>query len=79
MTISLRELELLAALSPSEVGAGLEAIVANDELYTWPLALALPKVLPNLYEDRENSLLSEAYETAFLPLTERWPTQPGQA
>ncbi|MET4096417.1 hypothetical protein [Arthrobacter sp. UYCu712] len=74
MTISLRELELLAALSPSEVGAGLEDIVANDELYTWPLALALPKVLPNLHEDRDNSLLSDAYETAFLPLTERWPT-----
>jgi hypothetical protein len=74
MTISLREFELLAALSPSEVGAGLEDIVANDELYTWPLALALPKVLPNLHEGRDNSLLSDAYETAFLPLTERWPT-----
>lgn len=74
MTISLRELELLAALSPSEVGAGLEAIVANDDLYTWPLMKALLQVLPDLHEDRENSLLSEAYESAFLPLTERWPT-----
>lgn len=74
LTISLRELELLAALSPSEVGAGLEAIVGNGDLYTQPLALALQKVLPDLHEDRENSLLSEAYKSSFLPLTERWPT-----
>lgn len=73
LTISLRELELLAAMSPSEVGAGLEAIVANDDLYTWPLMKALPQVLPDLHEDRENSLLSEAFESSFLPLTERWP------
>lgn len=73
LTISLRELEWLAVLSPSEVGEGLKAIVANEEWYTWPLARALPQALPNLIEERENSLLSEAYETAFLPLTERAP------
>lgn len=71
LTISLRELELLAALSPSEVGAGLEAIVADADLYTWPLMKALPKVLPDLDRDSENSLLSEAYESAFLPLMDR--------
>lgn len=69
LTISLRELELLAVLPPSEVGSGLEAIVANDDLYTWPLMKALSQVLPDLHKDRENSLLSEAYESAFLPLT----------
>jgi hypothetical protein len=69
LTISLRELEVLAAISPYEVGSALQAIVANKDFYEGPLLLALGQLVQGIAE-MENALINDAYDNAFVPLSE---------
>lgn len=69
MTISLRELEVLAAISPSQLGSALQAIAADKKLYEGPVLPALQELVPGI-ENVENALINDAYDNAFIPLQE---------
>lgn len=69
LTISLRELEVLAAMSPAEVGSALQATAADNDLYEGPLLIALQQLVPNL-DEKENELINDAYDNSFMPLQE---------
>lgn len=66
LTISLRELETLAVLSPKMLGDALCSLV-DRETETYMLSLGLGDVLPEGFEIPENALLDQAFEDAILP------------
>lgn len=71
LTVSLREIEQLSVLEPYALGAALQQIINDDELYEWQLSKSLEKVIPECHKQPENALILEAYEQTFLPLTGR--------
>lgn len=66
MTISLRDLEVLAVLPPDLLGEALTSIVTRDG-ETYMLPVVLPKVLPTGYDIPENQMLAQAFEDALVP------------
>lgn len=70
LTVSLRDIEMLAVLSPSQVGTALLAIVQDDVLNTWMLSKSLAEVLPD-FDKTENQLIDETFDRVFLPMTGR--------
>ena len=66
LTISLRDLETLAVLSPEMLGDALCSLVDRDT-ETYMLSLGLGDVFPEGFEIPENALLDQAFEDAILP------------
>lgn len=66
LTISLRDLETLAVLSPEMLGDALCSL-AGRQTETYMLSLGLRDVLPEGFEIPENGLLDQAFEDAILP------------
>ncbi|WP_139244506.1 hypothetical protein [Arthrobacter alpinus] len=66
LTISLRDLETLAVLSPEMLGDALCSLV-DRESETYIVTLGLRDVLPEGFEIPENALLDRAFEDAILP------------
>jgi hypothetical protein len=72
LTISLRELEQLSVLPSEVLGAALHAII-DSEARTWMLHQALPKFLPEGFEQPMNRMLDQGYKDAILPRLRRKP------
>lgn len=71
LTVSLREIEQLSVLEPRALGDALQRIINDEDLYEWQLSKSLEKVVPESREQPGNTLILEAYERTFLPLTGR--------
>lgn len=66
LTLSLRDIENLATLEPTEVGKSLMAITQDTTSYSWNISESIRQVL-NLPAFPTNSLMSDTFDRIFLP------------